>query len=120
MERLHEIEMLAKFMGFEGQHEEWCGNNIAVEDQFSESGKSMIPYEPDKYYDQLFEIVEKIESMGFFHSVSRNAADNGMAYSGFNDSEYKTIGEYQQADNNRHLVIYKSVVKMVEWLNKQP
>jgi hypothetical protein len=119
MERLQEIEMLAKFMGFEGQHEEWCGNNIEVEDQFSETGKSMAPYEPDKCYNQLFEIVERIESNGYFHSVYSNAADKGQIYSSFSDSEYKGMWEASTASPVRINAIYGCVVKMVDYLNKQ-
>lgn len=114
---IQEIEMLAIFMEYEGQHEEWCGNNIEVEDQFSPSGKSMIPYKPNEDYNQLFEIIEAIEARGYFHSIYRNVSDNGRAYSGFNDRDYKTVGGYQQANGSRLIAIYGSVVKMVEYLN---
>jgi len=111
-----EIEMLANFMEYEGQHEEWCGNNILVEDRFSESGKSMIPYNPNEDYNQLFEIIEAIEAMGYFHTIYRNVSDNGRAYSGFKDRDYKQLWEYQQSNGSRLIATYQSVVKMVEYL----
>ncbi len=60
MNKLEEIEMLAIFMGHDGQHEEWCGNNILIDDHFSETGKGMCAYNPDTNWNQLMEIVGKI------------------------------------------------------------
>jgi hypothetical protein len=50
-------EKFAQFMGYEGQHEDWCGNHILVEDMFSEDGKSLVPYEVHKNWHYIMEIV---------------------------------------------------------------
>jgi hypothetical protein len=53
---LKQNEKFAQFMGYEGQHEDWCGNNILVEDIFMEDGKSLVPYEVHKNWHYIMEI----------------------------------------------------------------
>jgi len=79
MNKIEEIEMLALFMGHDGQHEDWCGNNILIDDDFSETGKNMIPYNPDKNWSQLMEIVRKIDNLQLFDSPEyRDLAECGI------------------------------------------
>lgn len=64
---IEEIETLAIFMGYEGQHEEWCGNNILIDDNFSETGKIMIAYNPDSNWCQLMDIIHRIKVLCVNH-----------------------------------------------------
>lgn len=54
-------KLIAEFMGFEGQHEDWCGNNILEIDEL------MVPqlrhYKPNERWDDLMPVVEKIQSI---------------------------------------------------------
>lgn len=47
-------------MGYEYQIEEWCGSNILKDDLFSETGKSMQPFNPNDCWSDLMPVVEKI------------------------------------------------------------
>jgi hypothetical protein len=56
-------KLIADFMGYEGQHEDWCGNNILQEDSLT-GEKQMFPFRPHECWNDLMPVVEKIESMG--------------------------------------------------------
>lgn len=53
--------LIAEFMGYEGQHEDWCGNNVLVDCEFSEGGKTMLPYNIHENWSWLMPAVTKIK-----------------------------------------------------------
>jgi hypothetical protein len=53
-------EVFAKFMGYEGQHEDWCGNNILVDSIFAEH-KDSVSYDVHKDWNWIMEIIFKLE-----------------------------------------------------------
>jgi len=61
-ETLEKNKLIAEFMNYEGQHEDWCGNNIVDNDDFQ--GDFMRPFRPESNWSDLMPVVEKIESLG--------------------------------------------------------
>lgn len=64
-------EMFANFMGLDGQHEEWCGNNVLYFDNLM-GEEQLRSYNPHECWSDLMPIVEKIarlnnskENIGF-------------------------------------------------------
>lgn len=58
---------IAEFMGYENQCEDWCGSNILeMDDLFGEP--FMRPFDPDKRWDDLMPVVEKISRLHLKYS----------------------------------------------------
>jgi len=105
-------KLIAEFMGYEGQHEDWCGNNIEVEDQFSETGKSMIAYSPNESWRWLMEAVIKIEDGLFAVEIK----DNHCFISGYRKYEGFTI-LHKKSMESKITATYKAVVAFIKWYN---
>lgn len=75
---------IAEFMGYEGQHEDRCGNNILREDSIT-GEHYMFPFRPHTNWEDLMPCVEKIETLGlvfyiFGNLVSVAGSLNGVNY----------------------------------------
>jgi hypothetical protein len=60
--------LIAEFMGYQHQIEEWCGSNTL---QYQEIGDyhEMIPFKPESRWDDLMPVVEKIEGLDEYSVV---------------------------------------------------
>lgn len=65
-------------------------------------------------WNWLMTVVDKIESLGYFHALNKNQID-GRAYSVITDSDHKSLvikSEFIKID-----ACYRSVVEFIEWYN---
>lgn len=121
-------KLIAEFMGFEGQHEDWCGNNVEVPDEFSETGKTMVEYNVNENWGWLMPVVEKISS----HVYEVEKADE---YSGVKEIKHRAFlrtfgpgeGEWMVRFNRFPLhcaptlieAAYAACVQFIEWHKQQ-
>jgi len=86
-------KLISEFMGYDGQHEEWCGNNVIEYDTFLECNQGR-PYNPDIKWDDLMPVIEKIESLGYKFQICRHRAqiylDDGFNSPALCDSKSET------------------------------
>ena len=59
IELVENNRIVAEFMGYEGQFEEWCGSNILAMCDFI-SEKQLVPFNPESNWSDLMPVVEKI------------------------------------------------------------
>jgi hypothetical protein len=59
MDKIQGNKIIADYMELEGQHEEWCGNNVLMPDKFLGTDV-MTPYCPDENWADLMPAVTKI------------------------------------------------------------
>lgn len=115
-ETLEKNRLIAEFMNYEGQHEDWCGNNIVDNDDFQ--GDFMRPFRPESNWSDLMPVVEKINRYTFNDEYNDTAycrtfglvADDGdimVRINRFGINYGKTLIE----------AIYKAVIEFIEWLN---
>jgi hypothetical protein len=123
MTLIEEIKMISDFMGFEGQHEEWCGNNILINDDFSDTGKNMVPYNPDKNWYDLMPVVERLEEP--------EVNDDKLIRSGINieiyykacrlefvpDEDFEDIEDciFHTQGETKIEAVYRAVVLFIKW-----
>lgn len=116
---LENNKLIAEFMELEGQHEEWCGNNIL---EFNEliGEDELRSYSPDKRWDDLMPVVDKIESLGYFSHIKSGQRKDGKykrhymsIYCDETDIEISEV--YIEEDGSKLEVTYKSVIEFINW-----
>ena len=104
---LENNKIIAEFMGYEGQHEDLCGNNILDNDNFQ--GEIMRPFMPEKTWDDLMPVVEKIDIIcQSLNDIQENM--DGFIKKSVIDDEL-TYGKINP--------VYLAIVLFVEWYNTQ-
>jgi len=110
-------KLIAEFMGYEGQHEEWCGNNIMCNDELLGT-EQLTPYYPNKSWDWLMLAVDKISTLKFKYgrfstkivTLSRNPyCRMDATFKAFRNSTYK--------EEPLIICVYKTVLDFLEWYN---
>ena len=103
-------KLIAEFMGLEGQHEEWCGNNVLRESVF---GEMLYPYNPDKDWNDLMPVVEKIRQM---HNVIAFEICFSLGISV--KVRYNDKWHIYESDNALE-VVWLAVIAFIKWYNQQ-
>lgn len=114
-------KLIAEFMGYDGQHEEWCGNNVLDENGLG--FKEMRPYNPDSNWGDIMPVVEKIESVGYYSHIRgglNNTKDKKIQYVIFwsDDSGLEVAEEYFEDERSKIECIYSCVIQFIKWHNQ--
>lgn len=98
--------LIAQFMGYEGQHEEWCGNNVL--DINGLGFEEMRPYNPHSNWSDLMPVIEKIEDYG---ASTFQIFGTSAKYKPQYDIELLNHGE------TKIEAVYKTVIEFINWYN---
>lgn len=116
-------KLIAEFMGYRVFNKRYPRNHgIGAPEIYHKD----VILEKCKYhisFDCLIHVVEKIESLGYFHSVNKNSSsfssgDKSCFFSEFHDINYKTVDGTFGSKPNRLNAIYRSVVEFIKWYNQ--
>jgi len=111
-------KLIAEFMGFEGQHEDWCGNNILEVDEVF-GGEKLYPYSPDKEWNRLMPVVEKISTLKFrFGRFSTKIVT--LSRAPYCRMESTTKCFRNSCYNKEPLIraVYETVLDFLKWYNE--
>jgi len=111
---LESNRMIAEFMGYENQCEDWCGSNILEMDGlFGEP--FMRPFDPDKRWDDLMPVVDRIEKHGCIIEISYALVCNCriVAINGKNPSV--TFINDNNGGKPAIEAVYRSVIEFIQW-----
>lgn len=110
MTLVEQNEKLAKFMGYEGQHEEWCGNNILEHNPFL-GGMQAVSFDPEKRWDQLMPIVEKLDLIDGYTCISIDHDCVFLHRKGGEMLDFKN-----KEEGSKISAVYKAVCAGIEWI----
>jgi len=106
-------KLIAEFMNYDGQHEEWCGNNVLMPDKFLGTDV-MIPYTPNENWADLMPVIDRIESVdGCSYKVMLQYAFAAVSDTSQHGDPYivRAIGM------TRIETAYNLVIKFIKWHN---
>lgn len=114
MERVIENnKLIAEFMGYEGQREEWCGNNILEFNDFIGEDE-LRSYSPDKRWDDIMPVVDKIKNNKTpVILLPKNGIDKSIAP--YLEKCRPLSKALLKVDME---IIYNSVVDFIKWYNE--
>ncbi len=106
-------KLIAEFMGFAGQHEDWCGNNV-LETGFSGEPK-LFPYEPHKDWNRLMPVVTKIQSLGCFVQIAISVETRCTI-----SATITKIKSWQTSmkDRSAIVVVWLTCIEFIKWYNQ--
>jgi len=111
-------KLIAEFMGFEGQHEDWCGNNVLETDEIF-GGENLYPYSPNKEWDRLMPVVEKISTIKFrFGRFSTKIVTLSREPYCRMDSTAKSFRNSSYNGTPLINAVYETVLDFIKWYNK--
>lgn len=103
-------KLIAEFMGFDGQHEEWCGNNIVDLNEFVDENQ-LRPYNPHERWDDLMPVYKQMRNC--LESMLRPTVNHCCK------------GDMIELDASLELTdinikgVYKHIVEFIKWHNEQ-
>jgi hypothetical protein len=114
-------ELIAEFMGIHVR--DWSGVLFySDEDGYVDIAGDAQPYWPDKSWNQLMSVVEKIQSIGYHTSMYHDC--DKLTYTYRNEMRIVNSDEskirYRELSNGETMIqcVYTAVVQFVKWHNQ--
>lgn len=112
-------KLIAEFMGLEGQHEEWCGNNVLSKDDVF-GGEQLVPYRPNESWNDLMPAVEKISTLKFRYGrfSTKIVTLSRDPYCRI-DSTAKSFRNSTYKQTPLIMAVFQTVVDFLKWYNAE-